>query len=79
MTMVAPVTSTIRLPLSPLHVLLPAGVSTGLIVPSVAVFNQIRAIDRTRLIKRLGAVDEVVLSQVDVAIRVAFGLPLSDN
>jgi mRNA interferase MazF len=36
-TMVAPITSTVRLPLSPLHVLLPAGTLTGLIVPSVAI------------------------------------------
>lgn len=72
--MVAPITSTVRLPLSPLHVLLPADPSTGLSVPSVAVFNQIRAVDRIRLIKKLGEVDALVMSQVDQAIRAAFGL-----
>jgi mRNA-degrading endonuclease toxin of MazEF toxin-antitoxin module len=73
--MVAPITSTVRLPLSPLHVLLPADPSTGLSVPSVAVFNQIRAVDRIRLIKKLGEVDTLVMLQVEQAIRVAFGLP----
>jgi hypothetical protein len=75
--MVAPITSTVRLPLSPLHVLLPADPSTGLTVSSVAVFNQIRAVDRKRLIKKLGTVDALVLAQVDDAIKAAFGLALS--
>jgi mRNA-degrading endonuclease toxin of MazEF toxin-antitoxin module len=74
--MVAPITSTVRLPLSPLHVLLPAGPSTGLTVASVAVFNQIRAVDRKRLIKKMGEVDALVLAQVDEAIKAAFGLSL---
>ena len=76
-TMVAPITSAVRLPLSPLHVLLPADPSTGLTVASVAVFNQIRAVDGERLIKKLGAVDALVLVQVDEAIKAAFGLALS--
>ena len=75
-TMVAPITSTVRLPLSPLHVLLPADPSTGLTVASVAVFNQIRAVDRKRLIKKMGEVDALVLAQVDEAIKAAFGLSL---
>lgn len=73
-TMVVPITSTIRPPLSPLHVLLPADFRTGLTVPSVAVFNQIRAVDRRRLIQKLGAVEASILTQVDEAIRIAFGL-----
>jgi mRNA interferase MazF len=73
-TMVAPITSTVRLPLSPLHVLLPANESTGLTVPSVAVFNQIRALDRIRLIKKLGEVDSLTIELADEAIRAAFGL-----
>jgi len=72
--MVAPITSTVRLPLSPLHVLLPADSSTGLSVPSVAVLGQIRAVDRVRLIKKLGKADVLEMFLVDQAIRVAFGL-----
>ena len=73
-TMVAPITSTVRLPLSPLHVLLPPGSATGLSVASVAVFNQLRAVDRRRLIKKLGHVDDLVMGQADEAIKAAFGL-----
>jgi len=47
-------------------------------VPSVAVFNQIRAVDRTRLIRKLGAVDAQILAQVDDVIRIAFGLTPTD-
>ena len=78
-TMVAPITSTVRLPLSPLHVLLPADPCTGLAVASVAVFNQIRAVDHKRLIKKLGEVDALVLAQVDEAIKAAFGLTVSGS
>ncbi len=78
MTMVAPITSTVRLPLSPLHVLLPADSATGLAVPSLALFNQIRAVDRRRLIKKLGAADELIVQQVDAALPVAFGLTPPD-
>jgi mRNA interferase MazF len=77
-TMVAPITSTVRLPLSPLHVLLPANASTGLTFASVAVFNQIRAVDRARLIRKLGEIDAGVMLQVDEAIKAVFGLFLSD-
>ena len=77
-TIVAPITSTVRPPLSPLHVLLPADTSTGLVVPSVVVFNQVRAVDRSRLIKRLGKVDASVLIQVGEAIKMTFGLMPSE-
>src|SRR5438128_10393924 len=68
MTIVAPITSTVRFPISPVHVLLPADQHTGLAVVSVAVFSQIRAVDKRRLIKKLGAVDEEILTRVDEAI-----------
>jgi mRNA interferase MazF len=64
----------VRFPLNPVHVLLAADRSTGLSVTSVAVFNQIRAVDRSRLIKRLGAVDEETLARVDEAIQISLGL-----
>jgi len=43
-TIVAPITSTVRFPLNPVHVLLSADQSTGLSVVSVALLNQIRAV-----------------------------------
>src|SRR6266404_5714897 len=57
-TIVAPITSTVRFPLNPVHVLLAADEKTGLSATSVALFNQLRAVDRIRLIKRLGAADD---------------------
>jgi mRNA interferase MazF len=73
-TIVAPITSTVRFPMNPVHVLLSTGKETGLLVPSVALFNQIRAVDRARLIKRLGAVDQETLNRVDEAIEISLGL-----
>ena len=73
-TIVAPITSTVRLPLNPVHVLLAADHTTGLSVTSVALFNQIRAVDRMRLVKRLGRVDEETLERVAEAIKISLGL-----
>ena len=75
-TIAAPITSTVRFPLSPVHVLLQADPSTGLTVVSVALLNQIRAVDRRRLIKRLGAVEPATMAQVDEAIKISLGLIL---
>ncbi len=74
MTIVAPITSTVRFPLNPVHVLLSADSSTGLSVVSVALLSQIRAIDCVRLVKRLGQVDEETIARVDEAIEVSLGL-----
>ena len=73
-TIIAPITSTVRFPLNPVHVLLAADSRTGLSVTSVAVFNQIRAVDRIRLTKRLGAVDADTMDRADEAIRISLGL-----
>lgn len=74
MTIVAPITSTVRLPLNPVHVLLEANPTTGLAVTSVALLSQIRAIDRVRLIKRIGVVNDLTLGRVDEAIKISLGL-----
>ncbi len=74
MTIVAPITSTIQFPLNPVYVLLSADDRTGLLVTSVALLSQIRAVDRIRLIKLIGAVDRETLERVDEAIRISLGL-----
>ena len=74
MTIVAPITSTVRFPLNPVHVLIPADSRTGLAVTSVALLNQVRAVDRIRLVRRLGAADRETLESIDEAIRITFGL-----
>ena len=47
---------------------------TGLSVPSAIHLGQIRSIDRERLVKRLGAVDEGTMRQVDRALMISLGL-----
>jgi mRNA interferase MazF len=71
---VAPITSTVRFPLNPVHVLLAADQRTGLSVTSVALLSQIRAIDRIRLIKRLGVAGNETMVRVDEAIQISLGI-----
>jgi mRNA interferase MazF len=73
-TIVAPITSTVRLPLNPVHALLAADSKTGLSVPSVALLNQIRTVDRKRLVKRLGRASDDVMERVNEAIRISLAL-----
>ena len=73
-SIVAPITSTVRFPLNPVHVLLAANENTGLAVTSVALLNQIRAVDRLRFMKRLGAIDAQTLERLDEAIKISLGL-----
>jgi mRNA interferase MazF len=70
-TIVAPLTSTVRFPLNPVHALIPADAATGLSAPSVALLNQIRVVDRCRFIKRLGSVDATTLRQIEAAIEIS--------
>jgi mRNA interferase MazF len=45
-----------------------------LVQDSVVLLNQIRSIDRQRLVKRLGKVAPKTLEKVDHAIEISFGL-----
>ncbi|MGJ5814469.1 type II toxin-antitoxin system PemK/MazF family toxin [Paludibaculum fermentans] len=74
LTIVAPITSTVRFPINPVHVLLPADDRTGLQLTSAALLNQIRAVDRSRLSQRIGMADAETMMQVDEAIKVSLGL-----
>jgi len=40
----------------------------------VALLNQIRAVDRMRLVRRVGCTDAPTMGQIDEAIRVSLGL-----
>ena len=73
-TIVAPITSTVRFPLNPVHVILSNERRTGLVLTSVALLNQIRAIDKTRLMQRLGAIDSETMERIDEAIKISLGL-----
>jgi mRNA interferase MazF len=73
-TIVAPITSTVRLPLSPTHVLITEGAPSGLDVISVALLEQIRTVDRKRLIKQIGRLDPNKISEIDETIVITLGL-----
>ncbi|MFN6461863.1 MAG: type II toxin-antitoxin system PemK/MazF family toxin [Nostoc sp. DedVER02] len=72
-TVVAAITSKFTEPLYPTEVLIkvPEG---GLKVDSVVLLNQIRSIDKQRLIKRLGILGTEAMAQVDRAIQISLGI-----
>jgi len=72
-TVVAAITSQYEEPLYPTEVLVkrPEG---GLTSDSVVLLNQIRSIDKRRLLKRLGTLRPATLKQVDRALEVSLGL-----
>ncbi len=72
-TIVAAVSSHFGDPPHPREVVIPPSKS-GLTLPSAVVLNQIRSIDRQRLIKRLGSIDPLTMRKVDAALRISLGL-----
>jgi mRNA interferase MazF len=72
-TIVVAITSQFAEPLYPTEVLLtpPEG---GLTAPSVVLLNQIRSIDRRRLVRRLGIVTPPTMEQVNRAIQLSLGV-----
>jgi mRNA interferase MazF len=73
-TIVAAISSQFSTPPHPREVLLPSGGKTGLTLPSAAVLNQIRSIDRARLQKRLGIVDAATMQRIDEALKISLAL-----
>ena len=59
---------------SPSHAVLPKG-AAGLAFPSKAVTEQIRAIDKRRLVRRLGRFGPDLLAQVERALKRTLALP----
>src|SRR5919197_6187975 len=72
-TIVAAITSQFDEPLYPTEVLIqpPEG---GLTLVSVVLLNQVRSIDKRRLVRRLGILRPAAMEQVDRAILVSLGL-----
>lgn len=71
-TIVAAITSQFKKPLYPTEVLLQAP-EGKLEIDSVVLLNQIRSIDKRRLVKRLGVVKPETMTQVEQAILISFG------
>jgi mRNA interferase MazF len=72
-TIVAPFTTKIRRALLPSHVLVPTGVG-GLAQDSVVLCEQIRVIDKQRIIKVLGHLDGAYLDAIAKALSAILGL-----
>ena len=72
-TIVAAITSQFEEPLYPTEVLIPTG-EGGLRVAGVVLLNQIRTVDRRRLIQRLGALKPETLKRVNQALLISVGL-----
>lgn len=71
-TIVAAITSQFEEPLYPTEV--PVKVSGGrLEVDSVILLNQVRSIDKRRLVKRLGTVRPETMKKVERALLISFG------
>lgn len=72
-TIVAAVTSKVSARPYPVEAILGPGRS-GLRVPSTVRLDQIRTIDRGRLIKRLGIADSEEMEEIEQAIQISLGL-----
>lgn len=72
-TIVAPITSKIYPKSYPTNVEI-SPEQSGLLKQSTILLNQVRTIDKTRIIKIIGKLDEVEMIKVDEAIKVSLGL-----
>ncbi len=72
-TIIAPFTTKIRRALLPSHVFVPAGVG-GLSQDSVVLCEQIRVVDKRRIVKVLGHLQEPHLQQIAKALSAILGL-----
>src|SRR3989338_5138437 len=72
-TIIAPVTSQNLEKTYPIEVILPKS-GTGLEKESKVLLNQIRAVDKRRLVKRLGKVNDEYIEKINDAIKISLGL-----
>ena len=63
----------------PTHVALPMTGSLGLPKKSMVLLEQVRTLDKQRLRKHVGHVDEQTMGEIDLAIAVSFGLAPSES
>jgi len=74
LTIVAAITSTVSPVPFPVEVVIEASGANGLAIRSAIRLDQIRTVDRQRLIKRLGVIDPGTLAKVNRAIQISLGL-----
>jgi mRNA interferase MazF len=74
LTIVAAVTSKLSLVTYPVEVVIEPSRSNGLDARSAIRLDQIRTVDRQRLINRLGVADASTMAKVNQAIQISLGL-----
>jgi len=74
LTIVAAVTSKLSLVTYPVEVVIEPSRSNGLDVRSAIRLDQVRTVDRQRLINRLGVIDPSTMAKVNQAIQISLGL-----
>ncbi len=74
LTIVAAVTSKVSGVPFPVEVVIEPTKGNGLESRSAIRLDQIRTVDRQRLLKRLGSVDPAIIRKVDEAIKISLGL-----
>ena len=75
-TIIAPITSQNLEKIYPVEVLVLKNAATGLEKDSKVLLNQIRSIDKKRLVKRLGKVNQETIAEINDAIKISLGLVL---
>jgi mRNA interferase MazF len=73
-TIVAAITSRLSATPYPVEVVIVPNKANGLSMPSAIQLNQIRSVDRERLVRRLGALDMAAMREVDRALKISLGL-----
>ena len=73
LTIVAAITSQFEEPLYPTEVLLTAG-EGGTTKDSVILLNQIRSVDKRRLVRRLGTIRSESMRRADRSLQISLGL-----
>jgi len=74
LTIVAAITSAVAPVPYPIEVIVDPSAANGLGVRSSIRLDQIRTVDRQRLVRRLGLVDSVTMAEVDEALKISLGL-----
>lgn len=73
-TFVAAITSRLSATPYPVEVVVAPNKGNGLSMPSSIQLNQIRSVDRERLVRRLGTLDAAAMCEVDRALKISLGL-----
>lgn len=72
-TIVAPLTSKLTKHLLPTHIFVKQG-EGGLRAESIVLLEQVRVIDKSRLLQKLGTLDSEKMAYVDKAIKISLGV-----